>query len=446
MSFEAKVVWSEGMFLRTQHFQQQDRYVEGLVRAATRGLTGHGFGFRSLRLNAGLLATGKVAIAEADGILPDGTPFSIPDTADHPAPIELDTATREGVIYLAVPEQQPGAVAIDPMGAPDSGAPFRGQELEVRDAIAGAEGRAPIEVAKLRFRLLHESGDRAGYVGLGTAKVTGIQPDGAVILDNDYIPPCLTVGASQPLKELLAELDGKLEGIAQDRVGYVLDPRARGTAEVQDLFILQFVNRIQPVARHLHQQHHVHPEELFAWLVSVVGEAATFGASERRPPELPVYRHTDLQATFRPVIDLLRRLLAEIARPDRKAVPVPLRVHRTGVRTTEVADMRLFSDAAFVLAVTAALPAERIRQLFPRQTKIGPIEELQDLVVSALSGIEATPLPVAPRQVPYHAGMIYFELDRSSPYWRKLASSSGLAIHVTGEFPELDMECWAIRD
>ena len=53
---------------------------------------------------------------------------------------------------------------------------------------------------------------------------------------------------------------------------------------------------------------------------------------------------------------------------------------------------------------------------------------------------------VAPRQVPYHAGMIYFELDRSSPYWRKLATSSGLAIHVTGDFPELDMECWAIRD
>ena len=33
MSWDNKVVWSEGMFLRPQHFQQQDRYVEKLVRS-----------------------------------------------------------------------------------------------------------------------------------------------------------------------------------------------------------------------------------------------------------------------------------------------------------------------------------------------------------------------------------------------------------------------------
>ena len=34
MSDKNKVVWSEGLFLRTQHLQQQDRYTEGLVRGA----------------------------------------------------------------------------------------------------------------------------------------------------------------------------------------------------------------------------------------------------------------------------------------------------------------------------------------------------------------------------------------------------------------------------
>ncbi len=31
MSWNNRVVWSEGMFLRPQHFQQQDRYIETLV-------------------------------------------------------------------------------------------------------------------------------------------------------------------------------------------------------------------------------------------------------------------------------------------------------------------------------------------------------------------------------------------------------------------------------
>ena len=37
MGEAGKVVWSEGLFLRTQHFQQQDRFTEGLVRGALQG-------------------------------------------------------------------------------------------------------------------------------------------------------------------------------------------------------------------------------------------------------------------------------------------------------------------------------------------------------------------------------------------------------------------------
>ena len=34
MSGTNRVLWSEGLFLRTQHFQQQDRHAEALMRAA----------------------------------------------------------------------------------------------------------------------------------------------------------------------------------------------------------------------------------------------------------------------------------------------------------------------------------------------------------------------------------------------------------------------------
>ena len=63
----------------------------------------------------------------------------------------------------------------------------------------------------------------------------------------------------------------------------------------------------------------------------------------------------------------------------------------------------------------------------------------------ALPGIALRALPVAPRQLPYYAGSSYFELDRSSPYWAALARAGGIAIHITGDVPGLEMECWAIR-
>src|SRR5580698_3754391 len=86
VSWNNKVVWSEGLFLRPQHLQQADRYVEKLIRGRTMALRGYGWGLTKLRLNTGMLGLGKIAIEQAAGVLEDGTPFSIPDDADLPAP------------------------------------------------------------------------------------------------------------------------------------------------------------------------------------------------------------------------------------------------------------------------------------------------------------------------------------------------------------------------
>ena len=98
-----------------------------------------------------------------------------------------------------------------------------------------------------------------------------------------------------------------------------------------------------------------------------------------------------------------------------------------------------------MLAVKAAVPDEVLRRHFPNQVKIGPVESIRELVNVALPGIRVRPLPVAPRQIPYHVGVTYFDLDRSGEYWTQLQTSGGIAIHVAGEFPRLEMALWAIK-
>jgi type VI secretion system protein ImpJ len=63
-----------------------------------------------------------------------------------------------------------------------------------------------------------------------------------------------------------------------------------------------------------------------------------------------------------------------------------------------------------------------------------------------LPGIGLRLLPTAPRQLPFHAGFHYFELDRGSDLWKQLINSGGLALHVAGDFPALELELWAIRN
>jgi type VI secretion system protein ImpJ len=282
---------------------------------------------------------------------------------------------------------------------------------------------------------------------MGIARIKGREADGSIVLDLDYIPPCLTIAAHPAFAAFLDELDGKLASVAASRVGYVLDPTGRGAAEVQDLLVLEIVNRARPVVAHLNTHRTWHPEDLYRFLLGLCGEMATYGAADRQPPALPAYIHPEPGPAFRVLFDAVRRLLIELARPERKAAPVPLRLHRSGLRTTtEETTPQLFASATIVLAVSAAMPAERIRQQFPRLAMIGPAEDFNDIWTAKLRGIPVEPLPVAPRQIPFHAGMVYFELDRSDPYFRKLPRSTGLALAIEGEWPELAIECWAVRD
>jgi len=130
---------------------------------------------------------------------------------------------------------------------------------------------------------------------------------------------------------------------------------------------------------------------------------------------------------------------------ERNAVQIELVDRSHGVRTAVFPDPELARTANFVLAVNAQMPAEQLRMRFPAQSKLGPSDRLRDLVNLQLPGVALRSLPTAPRQLPFHAGFHYFELDRGGELWKQLEKSGSLALHVAGEFPALELELWAIR-
>jgi type VI secretion system protein ImpJ len=156
-----------------------------------------------------------------------------------------------------------------------------------------------------------------------------------------------------------------------------------------------------------------------------------------------MYRHDHLKESFDPVIASLRESMSKVM--TQNAIPIPLEPRKFGISVAIVPDRSLFSSAVFILAARADGPAENLRQRFPAQVKIAPAERIGDLVRQGLSGVPLVAVPVAPRQIPYHAGYAYFELDQSHELWEQLKSSGGMAIYVAGEFPGLAMEFWAIR-
>jgi type VI secretion system protein ImpJ len=444
MGWENKVVWSEGLFLQPQHLQQQERYFDRLVRASTAGLRPFGWGLTALEIDPDLLALGKFAVRAMAGILPDGTPFSAPGDTDCPPPLDLPDDVRNARVSLLLPTRQPGGVETAPPDLSETVARFVTAEHEAVDTNAGYQGSATVPIGRLRLRFGLEGHAQGGHAAIPLARVTELRSDKAVVLDDGYIPPLLVIQPSPVLAGFATQLQGLLHHRAEALAGRVSDSATRGAAEIADYLLLQVCNRYEPVVAHLAAiPGQVHPEDFYRLAVGLAGELATFTEVRKRPVPFPVYRHDDLQATFRPVMAALRQSLSAVL--EQTAVPIPLQERRFGIRVGRIDDRSLLSNTTWVLAVKAQMAPEALRRSFPNLVKIGPVEQIRDLINVALPGIAVRALPVAPRQLPYYANTSYFELDRSGPYWAALTRSGGVAIHLTGEVPGLEIECWAIR-
>lgn len=443
MSEHSRVVWSEGMFLRPQHFQQHDRYIERLVSSRCRGLRWYDWGFETLKLDPLQLPTGKVAIAECRGILPDGTPFDLPADDDLPLPLEIPDDVKNSWIYLSLPLRRPEASEIDSDPYPDALARYHMAEREARDHLSGADGRYPIQIGRLRTRLMLERQERSGYTGLAIARIVEARADRTLVLDEQFIPPALNAFGSGTLGKFLRELHGLLHTRGEALAGRVVEAGRGGVAEIADFLLLQLVNRYQPLLAHLSETAALHPEDFYRLVVQMAGELSTFYKPGKRPIEYPPYRHHDLQACFVPVMEELRRLLSMML--EQNAIQIPLSKPKFGYYGAKRPDPALLESAVFVLAANAQVAPEVLRSQFPPQVRIGPAEDIQRLVAALLPGISIHPLPVAPRQIPFHAGFSYFELNKQSELWKKMATSGGFGIHIGGNFPGLELEFWAIK-
>lgn len=444
MSWESKVLWTEGLFLQPQHFQQADRHTEALVAGLARQLVSYGWGLSELQIDTDVLKVGQFALRSCAGLTQDGTVFRVPETDDHPPALQVPSGIKDCVVMLTVPQRRQGAVEVDMTGAELSAARLRPAEIEVTDTMGQGRRPATLAVGRTRLQFALAVDDLSDRLAIPIARIVEVRPDQEVVLDRSFIPTCLDLRAAPPLEGFLRELDGLLTHRMTALAGRLTQgAAAKGAAEIQDFLLLMAINRILPVVRMTGGVDKAHPLGFYRDCVAMAGELSTFMAPEKHPPEFPPYQHQDLTATFLPVIRALRRYLSAVL--EQTAVSIPLEARKYGISVGVIADRKLITTANFVLAVSADIPAENIRRHFAGQAKIGPVEEIRQLVNSALPGIALRPLPVAPRQIPYHAGVVYFEMAADSPYWGKMTTSGGIAVHVSGEYPGLKMELWAIR-
>jgi type VI secretion system protein ImpJ len=443
MSSNNRVVWSEGLFLRPQHLQQLNRYIEGSVEGRCSALRAHAWGFTEVQLHREHLKIGKLELVRAAGVFPDGTPFSMPDNDPLPAALEPAGPVRDQEVYLAIPSRREGVRESDRRAVVDGLVRYISRDEQLRDVTSESDTAQPVEVARLRARLLLAGEPRDDYVCIPVTRLIECRENRQVVIDDEFIPTVMNSQQAQRLSGFITELRGLLQDRGETLARLAVGTARGGAAEISDFLLLQAINRYEPVVTHLWQSRHVHPEDFFRLCLEIAGDLSTLTLEARRPPKLPVYDHERLKATFEPLMDALRNILNIVRVPT--AQQLPLEKKRYNYWAALVADASLFKDAAFVLGVRADIPGETLRREFPTQAKVAAADAIALLVRDSLPGLPILPLAVAPRQIQYHSGYVYFELERNNPMFRDMKAGGRIALHVPDTFPGLEMEMWAIR-
>lgn len=442
MKHQNRVVWNEGLFIKPQHFQHQQRFNETNLNTLLNSLISYGFGVTDFSFDEVMLKSNKVSLVKAKGILKDGTVFDTPSHDHITNVLDLSEINRPGyeMIYFGIPNISEVSFEIDDKQYMNRR--FIKKNIKVKDTHSAGGYEDEISVAVLQPRLFHGLEDRSAYSCLPIAKIIG-KTDEGIKFDGSFIPTCLHVKNSNVLNAAIDEFAGALVNRTNDISKRLGMPGQQGVADVAEFMLLQVLNRWAPLFTHHSKSKELHPHEFYQMLISLCGEMSTFTDASRLPPEFNGYDHLDLTSTFEKLLMQVRSALSIVLTP--RAVSIRLELSNN-IRKAIINDQTLFTNAEFILAVNAQMPLDNLQKLFLQQSKFSSSKRMQDLISVQVPGIKLNPLSAAPRQLPYHPGYVYFMLDKTSPTWQEIIENNDtLSLHIAGSFPGLDLQFWAIR-
>ena len=450
MSKHQPVVWSEGLLLSPQHLQQWDRFLHHVVSDRFRQAHAFEWGLSAIDIDRESLRNGRVAVRSARGVLPDGTPFAAPDDDAAPTARSLEghfEAKQDSLtVFLGLPAARPGRPQLGNPGGDGRPTPRYSEEtLEIPDDNTGSDER-PITVARRNLVLLFPDDALGDHDHLPIAEVMRTS-DGAFALREQYVPPCLSIGASDALTllarttlERLIAKSAEIGSMRRQRGG-VVDFSSADTTSFLQLFT---VNSMIPSLAHALAQRRAHPESLYATLSTLAGALCTF--SDRfSAKDLPPYDHRNLAATFLALNTVIGDLL-EI-KTQSKATRIELEKKDASVWVGRIQDERLLAAGATIwLGVKADVEEQRVVTEMPVKLKIAALDRIDFLIAMALRGVPAAFVRVPPPTLPVKSQFLYFQLDSNHELWEGIKGAKNIAVFVPPEYPGLTLEMIGLRE
>ena len=442
----SRVVWSEGMYLGSHHFQVQRQSFEDTIQFLSSNLWFAAYGLISYSLDGDALRNGTIALSHARGIFPDGLVFDMPESDPLPPSLPVRDAflpTQESMlVLLCVPLYYPGGANC---ALAQGNTRYVSEAHALADENSGGDARS-VQLGRKNIQFVFDGAALETFSSIPIARIIR-DGSGNYVYDPSFIPPCVQIGASERLLMILRRLIEIL-----DEKSATLSPFGRGaskfqagfsSSEVASFWFAHTVNSSLGILRHLYQTERGHPEQVYAEMARLAGALCTFGM-DSHPQSLPSYDHVHLDRCFRALDEHIRAHL-ELVVPT-NCVVVPLNPSGRYTFVGEIQDQRCVGRARWILAMQSDAGELDIISRVPRQVKMCSSELLPELVKTSLPGLGLTHLPIPPSAVAPKVEYQYFGVSRSGSAWEDIVRSRKVGLYVPGDFPNPQVELFVILE
>jgi len=446
-----KILWGEGLFLRPQHFQQQDLYHEWRLAQLARVLHPYAWGVRQLKVDTDALQAGMLRLTELQVVMPDGELFSAPTEDELPPPVALASladdaqAGNEWVFHLAMaPVRETGAnVAASHAEADTAMRYFRGQ-TQVPDVYTNAV-TAELTTLRKSARLLNPKEPRAHLLNMPLLSVRRTATGGFELVDR-FMAPSVSIQSSPPLLNQLRRLMDVLQAKVDALYGFHREPSKNiiefRSGDVASFWLLHTASTAFAGLSHLLRHPALHPERLFEHLLQLAGSLMTFSKTFTLA-QLPTYDHTNPGPAFAQLDHIVRELLETVI--STRYFSIALHESVPSFHQGRIDSEQITPSTQLFLGVSAALPPAELVDVVPMRLKMGAPDDVDKLVLSAMPGVRLIHAPQVPAAIPVRPGAYYFSVEPRGMLYERMLQAQALTIYVPSGIQDLKLELIAIN-
>jgi type VI secretion system protein ImpJ len=448
-----KVLWGEGLFLRPQHFQQQDAYHEWRLAQVSRLLHPYAWGVRQFKVDTDALQTGMLRLLELQVVMPDGELFNAPAEDELPPPVALSAlqqdagaAASDWVFHLCMAPLRPqGGNMAATREAADTAVRYFRSAQQAHDTFTDAV-QAEVVVLRKSARLLPDDAPRAHLINMPLLRLKRTST-GGFELDQRFLAPSLHIQSSPALflylRRLLDVLQAKVDalyGLHREPSKNIIEFRS---GDVASFWLLHTASSAFAGLSHLARHPALHPERLFEKLLELAGALMTFSKGFTLA-DLPTYDHLNPGPGFAKLDAIVRELLETVISTRYFAVALQEKAPSFHQGRLDSEQIQPGSTQLF-LGVSATMAPAELVEAVPARFKVGAPDDVDKLVLSAMPGVKLVHAPQVPAAVPVRPGCYYFTVEPRGNLYERMLQAQALTIYAPQGIQDLRLELIAVN-